>query len=117
VIYGSGIVLLAFTAMPYLVTFLFGGAYADAVPYAQALTCSVAIGYLANLRFRYIRSRIDARSFRDITLISSAVRLAAFLILVPPFGLVGAVVGTFIYRFALMGVVRVAIKRHYSAVT
>lgn len=116
-IYGGAIVLLAFTAMPYLVTFLFGDAYADAVPYAQALTCSAAIGYLANLRFRYIRSRIDARSFRDITLISSAVRVVAFLILVPPFGLVGAVIATFAYRFALMGIVRVAIKRHYPAVT
>lgn len=115
VIYGTAIVLLAFTAMPALVVFLFGDAYADAVPYAQALTCSVAIGYLANLRFRYIRSQIDARSFRDITLISSAVRLAAFVILVPPFGLVGAVVASFIYRLALMGVVRVAIRRHYPA--
>ena len=112
-IYGTAIVVLAFTAMPGLVVFLFGDAYADAVPYAQALTCSVAIGYLANLRFRYIRSQIDARSFRDITLISSAVRLAAFVILVPPFGLVGAVIASFIYRFALMGVVRVAIRRHY----
>ena len=113
-IYGGAIVLVAFTAMPYLVVFLFGEAYADAIPYAQALTCSAAVGSLASLRFRYIRSRIDARSFRDITVTSSVVRLVAFLILVPPFGLAGAVIGTFIYRFALIGVVHFAIKRHYA---
>jgi O-antigen/teichoic acid export membrane protein len=113
-IYGIAIVLFGFTAMPYVVIFLFGDNYADAIPYAQALTCSVAIGHLANLRFRYIRSKIDARGFRDVTLISSAVRLGAFLLLVPPFGLVGAVISTFIYRLALMSVVRVVIKRHYA---
>jgi O-antigen/teichoic acid export membrane protein len=112
--YGIVIVLFGFTGMPYVVTFLFGNNYTDAIPYAQALTCSVAIGHLANLRFRYIRSKIDARGFRDVTLISSAVRLGAFLLLVPPFGLVGAVISTFIYRLALMGVVRVVIKRHYA---
>lgn len=113
-IYGIAIVLFGFTVMPYVVIFLFGDNYADAIPYAQALTCSVAIGHLANLRFRYIRSKIDARGFRDVTLISSAVRLGAFLLLVPPFGLVGAVISTFIYRLALMSVVRVVIKRHYA---
>jgi O-antigen/teichoic acid export membrane protein len=113
-LYGAVIVLFAFAAMPYVVTFLFGANYADAIPYAQALTCSVAVGNLANLRFRFVRSRIDARGFRDITLVSSAVRLGAFLVLVPPFGLVGAVIGTFLYRLALMGVVRIVIKRHYA---
>lgn len=117
VAYGSGVVLLAFAIVPSLVVFIFGDAYADAVPYAQALTCSVAIGFLANLRFRYIRSRIDARSFRDITLLSSAVRLVAFMILVPPLGLWGAVIGIFIYRITLAGVVRGAIKRHYPALS
>lgn len=113
-LYGAVIVLFAFTAMPFFVIFLFGSDYADAIPYAQALTCSVAIGYLANLRFRFIRSKIDARGFRDITLISSAVRLVAFLLLVPTFGLVGAVIATFIYRLALMNVVRIVIRRHYA---
>lgn len=113
VIYGGGVVLLAFTAVPHLVVFIFGDTYADAIPYAQALTCSVAIGFLANLRFRYIRSRIDAHGFRNITLISSAARLVAFMVLVPLLGLWGAVVGMFIYRLALMYVVSSMIKRHY----
>jgi len=116
-IYGAVVIVFAFTGIPFVVIFLFGNNYADAIPYAQALTCSVAIGYLANLRFRFIRSRIDARGFRDVTLVSSAVRLGAFLLLVPPFGLVGAVIGTFLYRLALMGVVRIVIKRHYAVVT
>jgi O-antigen/teichoic acid export membrane protein len=100
--------------LPTAVTLLFGDNYAEAIPYAQALACAVAMGSLANLRFRYIRSKIDARGFRDITLVSSIVRLFAFLVLVPPFGLLGAVVATFVYRLALMVVTQVVIKRHYA---
>jgi O-antigen/teichoic acid export membrane protein len=114
-IYGIVIFAVAFLAIPWLVPFLFGDNYADAVPYAQALVCSVAIGNQANLRFRFIRSRIDELGFRDITLFTSAVRLAAFVALVPPFGITGAVVAMFIYRLALVGIVRIVIKRHYAA--
>ena len=111
--YGAAIVVFAFSALPIAVTLLFGDNYAEAIPYAQALACAVAMGNLANLRFRYIRSKIDARGFRDITLVSSIVRLLAFLALVPPFGLVGAVAATFVYRLALMAVTQAVIKRHY----
>lgn len=111
---GVLITVFAFMGIPSIMTFLFGANYTDAIPYAQALTCSVAIGYLANLRFRFIRSRIDARGFRDVTLVSSVVRLGAFMLLVPQFGLIGAVVSTFIYRLALMSVVWVVIKRHHA---
>jgi O-antigen/teichoic acid export membrane protein len=114
-IYGLIIFALAFLAMPLLVPFLFGENYADAIPYAQALTCSVAIGNQANMRFRFIRSQIDERGFRDITLFSSAVRLIAFVALVPAFGIIGAVVAIFIYRLALVVIVRIVIKRHLDA--
>jgi O-antigen/teichoic acid export membrane protein len=114
-IYGLIIFALAFLAIPLLVPFLFGENYADAIPYAQALTCSVAIGNQANMRFRFIRSQIDERGFRDITLFSSAVRFVAFLALVPAFGIIGAVVAIFIYRIALVGIVRIVIKRHFAA--
>lgn len=113
-IYGLIIFALAFLAIPTLVPFLFGEDYTDAIPYAQALTCSVAIGNQANMRFRFIRSRIDERGFRDITLFSSAVRLIAFVALVPAFGIIGAVVAVFIYRLALVGIVRIVIKRHLA---
>jgi hypothetical protein len=116
IVYGLVILALAFLVIPYLIPFLFGGGYSDAVPYAQALTCSVAIGNQASLRFRFIRSRIDEIGFRNITLFSSAVRLVAFVVLVPAFGIIGAVVAIFIYRLALVGIVRIVIKRHYAAV-
>lgn len=114
-IYGLIIFALAFLAIPLLIPFLFGDNYADAIPYAQALTCSVAIGNQANMRFRFIRSQIDERGFRDIALFSSAVRLVAFLALVPAFGIIGAVVAIFIYRLGLVGIVRIVIKRHFAA--
>lgn len=112
--YGLATIALAFLGIPVLLPLLFGANYGDAVPYAQALTCSIAIGTLANFRFRYIRSQIDERGFRDITLVSSAVRLLAFLVLVPPFGIIGAVIAMFIYRIALAWIVSTVIKRHYA---
>lgn len=113
--YGFGIVAFAFTLLPALMRFIFGAAYEDAIPYAQALVCSVAVGNLAALQFRYIRSRIDAAGFRNVTLITTLVRLAAFLLLVPLFGLAGVVASMFIYRLALMASVHFAMRQHRSA--
>jgi O-antigen/teichoic acid export membrane protein len=112
--YGLVVITIAFLLVPLIVPFLYGNNYADSIPYAQALTCSVAIGFQADLRFRFVRSQIDARGFRDITLASSAIRLIAFMILVPLFGVPGAVVGMFIYRIALIVIVRTVINRHLA---
>jgi O-antigen/teichoic acid export membrane protein len=110
--YGFIVIAAAFLLVPIIVPFLYGSNYADSVPYAQALTCSVAIGFHADLRFRFVRSQIDVRGYRDTMLISSAVRFLAFFTLVPLFGIIGAVVGMFIYRISLIVIVRIVILRH-----
>lgn len=115
VLYGIIIVIFAFTLMPFIVRFIFGTDYADAIPYAQALACSVALGSHASLRFRFIRSRMDVKGFRDIMLVTTAVRFAAFLTLVPWFGLTGAVASVFIYRLMLIVSVGWAIAPHREA--
>jgi O-antigen/teichoic acid export membrane protein len=112
--YGVIVFAFAFLVIPWIVPTLFGANYSDAVPYAQALTCSVMVGTLSSLRFRFVRSRIDERGYRDVMLISSIVRLGAFVALVPPFGIVGAVGAVFIYRVSLALIVRTVIKRHYA---
>lgn len=114
-LYGAAIVIFAFTLMPFVVRFIFGPDYADAVPYAQALTCSVALGNHAALRFRFIRSRMDAKGFREIMLVTTGVKLLAFLALTPWLGLTGAVISVFIYRLALILTARHAISRHRKA--
>jgi O-antigen/teichoic acid export membrane protein len=112
-IYMGVLLGVAFFVVPWMLPLLVGPKYEEAVPYAQALTCAVALGNHAQLRFRYIRSQIDEHSFRNIVLISSIVRLTAFLVLVPLFDIVGAVVSMFIYRITMSITVREMINRHY----
>ena len=114
--YGLIVLVVAFLLVPVIVPFLYGSNYADSVPFAQALTCSVALGFHADLRFRFIRSQIDVKGYRDTMIVCSVVRLLAFLILVPLFGILGAVLGMFIYRISLILIVRIVIRRHLEMV-
>ena len=74
---GAGIILFSFTILPWVVVLVFGEQYADSVPYCQALMCTVALGNVATLRFRFIRSRMSVRSVRNITFGNSILRFYA----------------------------------------
>jgi len=110
---GILIVVMAFTLMPWLVVLIFGDTYRDSIPYAQALMCSVAIGNVSTLRYRYVSSKLDKSSARLINIIMSVTRIAASAILVPLFGLTGAVVSAFIYRIAMAVIVHIVIRNRY----
>jgi O-antigen/teichoic acid export membrane protein len=110
---GAGIAVIAFTVLPWILILLFGESYRSSVPYAQALMCSIAIGNVSTLRYRYITSKLDAAGPRTVTILMSVTRIAASLILVPLFGLVGAVVSAFVYRIAMTIIVHVVIRKRY----
>jgi O-antigen/teichoic acid export membrane protein len=93
--------------------FLFSDNYADAIPYAQALLCSVTIGNMATLRFRFIRSKIDTKSHRTVLISTSLARILTSLILIPLFGVAGAVASAFLYRIYMTVVVNIMIKKNY----
>ena len=112
-IFGAAIIVFTFTILPWLILFLFGEKYADTIPYAQALLCSVTIGNMATLRFRFIRSKIDVSSYRSVLVYTSLGRIVASVILVPFFGIVGAVISAFIYRILLTFVVNKILKQNY----
>ncbi len=112
-VFGAGIVIFSFTLLPVIIRFIFGAAYDEAVPYAQALACSVAIGNTAVLRSRYIRSKLDTVNFRDVTLWTSYARIVAVLVLVPFFGIWGAVGAAYVYRISTSVMVDRAIRRDY----
>ncbi|MGN7437159.1 MAG: oligosaccharide flippase family protein [Alcanivorax sp.] len=112
-VYGSAIVIFAFLGLPTLIVLLFGQEYADAIPYAQALMCAVAIGNMSTLQFRFIRSRIDISSYRVVLIYTSLGRIAASLVLIPFFGIVGAVISAFTYRVLLAYVVHKILKKNY----
>lgn len=108
------IVFVAFTILPWLFTLLFGEAYDEAVPYAIALMCSVAVGNAAILRARFIRSQLDANSMRDIHVVMAFVRIVAAAIFVPLWGLTGAVISVFLTRFVIVITVHMIIRKRYS---
>jgi O-antigen/teichoic acid export membrane protein len=113
VLYGAGLVAFAFTLLPYLITFLFGEKYNDSIPYAQILLCSAAVGNLSILQFRFIRSKIDHISFRNITVITAIARILMSLILIPWLGMTGALISVFLYRVFFSLVVSETIKKRY----
>lgn len=110
---GAIIVAAAFLVLPWVVSTLFGDAYEASIPYAQALMCSIAIGNVATLRYRYVASKLDEASSRNVNIGMSLTRVAASLILVPLYGLLGAVISAFIYRIAMTAIVHVVVKRRY----
>ena len=113
VIYGIFVMIFAFTAMPWALIFVFGDSYHDAVPYAQALMLSVALGNSASLRFRFIRSQMDADGFKHITVYTSLLRILISLILVPLLGITGAVISVVLYRVLTTAVVHVVLRKRY----
>lgn len=112
-VYGALIILISFSILPWLITFLFSEKYISSIPYAQALLCTVVIGNMATLRFRFIRSKIDPESFRNITIITSLVRIVVSLIFIPWLGITGAVISVFLYRIFVTLTVNAVMKKNY----
>lgn len=110
---GSLIIVFAFTLLPWFMLLFFGESYSEAVPFAQALLCSVAIGNHASFRNRFVNSKLDAKSNRDITLLISGIRIILSLILVPILGIYGAIISAFIYRLSSVIVLNYIIKTRY----
>lgn len=109
---GSALIIFSFTLLPYIFTLIFGQPYAEAIPYAQALMCSTAVGNFSIMRFRYVRSQMDIKGYRNITLGSAIVRIVSLLVLVPVFGIWGAVSSAFIYRITTSILVSQLIKKN-----
>ncbi len=113
---GVGLILFCFTLLPQVFVIIFTEKYTEAIPYAQALLCSNVIGNFAILRFRYVRSQMDIKNYKNVTIGAAIVRILSLLILVPFFGVWGAIAATFIYRITTSVLINNLIKRDYLAV-
>lgn len=110
-----GLAIAAFSVLilPWLLLIIFGESYAQSIPYAQALALSVAVGNAATLRYRYIRSQLDTANFAKITISTSILRVAMSAILIPIYGISGAVASAFAYRLIMSITVDWIIRKHY----
>jgi O-antigen/teichoic acid export membrane protein len=111
--FSVGILLLAFTVLPWAVVLIFSERYIEAIPVAQGLMVSVAIGIHATLRARYVTSKLDGVSVRDIYVTISIARIIFTCLLVPLFGLWGAVASAIMYRIASSVLVHFVIIKRY----
>jgi O-antigen/teichoic acid export membrane protein len=112
------VLVFAFSLLPWLVVFIFGESYSEAVPYAQALVCTVAIGGALPLRVRFIKSKLDNKSFKEIVIARSVTRIVSNLILIPTLGLKGAVITVFLSRIInSITVHRIFVKRYSQELT
>lgn len=113
VIIGIFIILFAIFALPSLVVLVFGEGYRESVLYAQFLVGAVAVRNIATLRFRFIRSKLDAVSYRNILLVSSVGRVVVSAALIPLFGLPGAVASVLFHRLVLATIIGHTIRTKY----
>jgi O-antigen/teichoic acid export membrane protein len=113
IVTGVGIVLIAFTILPWAVVALFGDGYKESVPYAQALMCSIALVSSVPLRSRFIVSQQDSASFRDINLAMSISRIVTSAIFIPLLGIVGAVISAFVSRIGFAVAIYIVMKKRY----
>lgn len=110
---GIFIILFAIFALPSFFVLVFGPGYRESVLYAQLLVGAVAVRNIATLRFRFIRSRLDATSYRNVLIIGSVGKIAASATLIPLFGLGGAVASVFFHRLVLATVIGHTIRTKY----
>lgn len=110
---GACLVTFSFTFLPDVFLLIFSDKYIDAVPYAQALMCSVAIGNFAILRFRYIRSQLDLEGYKKVTIYAAIVRIISLMALVPFFHVWGAIASAFLFRLSTSYFVNRLIKEKH----
>ena len=109
---GTAIVVFSFFALPWVMSLIFGDIYDDAIPYAQWLMLSIAIGNHATMRAVFITSQLDVVGYRNYISIMSVLRIFASICLIPIFGVWGAVYATILYRVCMVITMNFVIKKY-----
>jgi O-antigen/teichoic acid export membrane protein len=104
---------ISFFIVPWIVPTLFTDVYTDVVIYCQVLFLSVGVSAYSTLKFGFILSRLDDKSVRNIHIVSNIVRVSCALILIPLYGISGAVASVVIYRLATILIVNYQISKFH----
>ena len=109
---GAISLFIAFFTFPLIIPAAFGGKYHESVWVAQLLTIAAALTYHSSFRFRYIKSKIDIRNYRNVTLVGPTFRLVAGIPLVVVWGIWGAVASVFLTNLIINLTVSWSIRSH-----
>lgn len=111
---GTVSMLIAILVFPLFIPFAFGERYQESVWVAQFLSFAAVITYHSSFRFRYIKSKIDIRNFRNITLLGPIVRIFAAAPLVYFFGTWGAIFSIFLSNLIIILTISRSIRSHFD---
>lgn len=81
----------AVVVVPFALPIIAGKGYSDAVFICQVMTAFIALEYLGNIQFRFVKSQMDSKSFLHITLLTSIVGIVVVVALGSIWGLEGVV--------------------------
>jgi O-antigen/teichoic acid export membrane protein len=111
---GAVSMFIAILVFPLLIPFAFGESYRESVLIAQSLSFAAVITYHSSFRFRYIKSQIDIRNFRNITLLGPIFRIFAAVPLVYFFGIWGAIFSVFLSNLIINLTISWSIRSHFG---
>lgn len=109
----AGVLLFAFLIIPWLLPLLYTGAYAESVIFCQIILFSIAISFFSIVKKSFVDAKLDANSFRTITLWMSVVRILSSAILVYTLGALGAAISTVVYRISGLMLTEYVIRTRY----
>lgn len=98
--------------LPWLFPLIFTTAYKDSILYSQLLCGTLILGQFAQTQVVFINSRFDSKTKRDITVGSNAIKILSSVLLIPQYGIMGAIISTACYRASTAIIVSMSIKRH-----
>jgi O-antigen/teichoic acid export membrane protein len=98
--------------LPFVIRMIFGPTFEGAIFPSQCLMASLILSQISQLNTAFILSRIDSRSFTLITGGSNAAKLIFGIILIPIFGISGAVIATVLYRGFTVVLTTLAVATH-----
>ncbi|PZQ45822.1 MAG: hypothetical protein DI551_06295 [Micavibrio aeruginosavorus] len=110
---GITLLIVTFTIFPYFFLLVFGDQYENALPYAQAMMLSLAIANTAPLKVWFMNSKLDSKTNRDMILIISVARITSSLLLIPFFGIWGAVASSFLHRIITSISIHMLMRKRY----
>lgn len=106
--------LVAIFIIPLVFPILFTEKYDDMIFYCQILFFSVALSNYSTVKYGFILSRLDHQSIRNIQLGSNIARVICAIVLIPIYGVSGAVAAIVVYRLITVLLVNYQISKVYT---
>ncbi len=106
--------IVAYFILGKLILYFFGEKYIESILLSQVLMVTIAISVYSTIRFKFIQSKLDSISYRNIQIKISLMRIITALLFIPFFKMWGAVLSVLIYRSYMHFVVSKEIKKYYT---